>query len=84
MPAEVGFGFDCVIKAFRIGRKVCRASYTKGTIIYYDNKENMVYCIYHDGAKQTWAPTVGDMMAKDWFVVQQVLTFSKQRSILTE
>ena len=40
MPAEVGFGFDCVIKAFRIGRKVCRASYTKGTIIYYDNKEN--------------------------------------------
>jgi hypothetical protein len=61
-----GFGFDCAIKALRIGRNVSRYSVPDrkicnilGSIIFFCEEESGQY-----------SPTSDDMLAMDWHIVE--------------
>lgn len=69
MPAQVGFGFDCVIKAFRTGLSVSRHSWFQPTKVFYNREDEKVHIEYHDAKNMLWQPSSDDMMAKDWYVI---------------
>lgn len=65
-----GQTFECVIKAFRLGREARRSCWPKDSYIYWDAKQNCIYYTDEENMQLEWYPEylTHDIMATDWEV----------------